>query len=355
MNVDLDQEPYNLSKKNCLLTRQDKIKAGLQSLKVELVAQTDVLFDFEQDPPYLESFDRLVRKKAIERITHILQLNDEYDPVQSLVGGFDEKEVTRYTVKIIDKEILRNFIKRIMQRAHNKRIFQHPDMILDNLKIPEKMKAIMPLGGEKRIELYSLCVTWTLCVEKNTDLISRCISYDLVSSELIPEYKDKVIDAHCPSKSSAILRRSRIAQYCLSFAIDNMLAKAVNSLTASVRRAIIGICVYLVFGALSLSLFSTITNLVNIPYLDSLAPPKLLTSKLIDYATRLMIRITGVDLNEFAPFIIRESITVMESANDRIESIIDQLIDTQLTDAEFKTYHLVLEKEIKKLTFANYE
>ena len=296
----------------------------------------------------MSKFNNFIRKKAIKKLGEMFkelkdtENNEEF--IEETSGYFSSREVYLETVKLIDQDLLKIYLEKVKTRAENKRVFLNADQVFEKLGIPEKMKEIMPISNKQKIELYSLCVKWVCCVEKNTDLVTRCITYDLVNRDSFSNYEQLIKEVNCPSRSLVLIGKSKFAQYCFNFVIDRIYSKALNRLTSGLRKMVISFMIYSVFGALSLSMVGMLSSVIDIPYLSDFAPSSRLTRKVMDLSLRIIMKITNLNTEEICPYLIRESITIMEEMNRKIETIIEQLLKLELSPEDFGTYQKELEK-----------
>ena len=113
---------------------------------------------------------------------------------------------------------------------------------------------------------------------------------------------------------------------------------------------VISYMIYSVFGALSLSMVGMLSSIIDIPYLSDFAPSSRLTRKVMDLSLRIIMKITNLNTEDICPYLIRESITIMEDMNRKIEIIIEQLLKLDLSPEDFGTYQKELEKQLNFLT-----
>lgn len=127
----------------------------------------------------------------------------------------------------------------------------------------------MPISSSQKIQLYRLCTKWVISVEKNTDLITRCITYGLVNRKKFGDYKKTIKEANCPSRSIMLVGKSRFAQLCFNFVIDRVYSKLLNSLTDGIRSVVVSYLIYMAFGPLSLTLVGMLSNVIDIPFISN--------------------------------------------------------------------------------------
>lgn len=121
---------------------------------------------------------------------------------------------------------------------------------------------------EKKAQIYSLCVKWLLVVEKNADLITRCISYNFIGPQLYQEYSEEIKKLNCPNKPFLIQGKHRIIEYCLNFIVENVCSKALNGVLSRVKKFVVSYCIYYFFGLTLMSGFSVVTSVVKLPFLN---------------------------------------------------------------------------------------
>lgn len=95
--------------------------------------------------------------------------------------------IVRRVVKIVDKILLEEYISKVQEIADSKIVFKD-NTEFDQLGIPENLRVLLPMTKEKKAMVYSLCFKWLLAVEKNADLITRCMTYNYTDSKRFKEY-----------------------------------------------------------------------------------------------------------------------------------------------------------------------
>jgi hypothetical protein len=106
-------------------------------------------------------------------------------------------------------------------------------------------------------------------VEKNADLITRCITYNYTDAKLFKEYNEELKKLNTPKQNFFAMGKNKIVSLCLDKIVENLCSSTLIGIAQKAKKFVVSYLIFWFFGITLMSAFSVVTALVELPVFEA--------------------------------------------------------------------------------------